>query len=311
LSLRPTRTDASAPATTLAGHVDAIDARGIVGWASDPRHPERRVSVDIRVGGRVVASVRCDTFREDLRAAGIGDGRAGFWYDASPHLTEDGNPVEVVFGGSEVLVPNGTASLPKTALPPPGDNPWNSAAPVSYADMWLGARTCQRAINARISGDESRGWLEHAMMRYLAPALGNAPSARPPEDYRCLLLGANEGHMERALCAAGFRGPITSSDIADKALSRARAATLASGYGNVEHVVADLNRDRFDGPYDWIIAEGVLHHVENIDTCLDGLARALAPDGRLIMVEYVGPRRFQLPDAQTRWIRAALDLLPR
>jgi hypothetical protein len=29
------------------------------------------------------------------------------------------------------------------------------------------------------------------------------------------------------------------------------------------------------------------------------------------MVEYVGPRRFQLPELQTRWIRAALNLLPR
>jgi SAM-dependent methyltransferase len=276
----------------LDGYVDAVDSTGICGWAADRADPRRRLIVEVRVNGNVVATARADGFRPDLHAAGIGDGRASFWCDVSSHLLDDENEVEVRFAASDRMVPN-------------------SAAPVSYAAMWLGARTCQQVINRRISGDESRGWLEHAMDRYLAPALGRAPSTRPREDYRCLLLGANEGYMERALCAAGFRGSITASDIADKALARASAAAIDAGYSNIEHVVADLNRDRFDGPYDWIIAEGVLHHVERIDACLDGLAGALAPDGCLIMVEYVGPRRFQLSDLQTRWIRAALDLMPR
>ena len=296
---------------TLEGHVDCIAPSGVYGWAFDRRFPHRRLSVDMRVNGRIVATLRCNGFRADLRDAGIGDGRTAFWGDVSAHLTETENSVEVLFGGSEVALPNGRAKLPRVEPPPPGDNPWNAPAPVSYDAIWLGAPTVKRAINRKISGDEERGWLEHAMARYLAPALGLAPSPRRREDYRCLLLGANEGSMERTLCAAGFRGRILASDIADRALARARAAAVELGYSNVEHVVADLNRDRFDGPFDWIIAEGVLHHIERIEDCLAGLRHALAPRALLIMVEYIGPRRFQLSDLQTRWIRAALDAMPR
>ncbi|MGH2963015.1 MAG: class I SAM-dependent methyltransferase [Solirubrobacterales bacterium] len=141
------------------------------------------------------------------------------------------------------------------------------------------------------------------------PAVGEGSGRKPEGEYRCLVLGANDGHNSvRRLCEAGFAGEIVATDIAENAISRARE--LLAGYPNVTFDVSDLNVDRFDGPFDYIVAEGVLHHVANIGPCLRHLNDILEPDGVLIANEYEGPVRFQLPDRQVQWINAALGALP-
>jgi SAM-dependent methyltransferase len=177
--------------------------------------------------------------------------------------------------------------------------------------MWFNSQTCLRAINRKISGDPDVGWFDHALSTYMAEALGRAESSRPRNSYSCLLLGSNEGWMERRLCAEGFVGHVVATDIAENALARARASAAEAGITNVEYVWADLNTARFDGPFDFIVAEGVLHHIERLDHCLPMLEEALAADGVLIMVEFEGPVRFQLDELQTRWINAALAAVPK
>ncbi|MCJ2088231.1 Hint domain-containing protein [Methylobacterium sp. E-005] len=75
-----------APARTfgaLRGHLDlcAAGADGtlrVVGWAWDLAHPDGPVCLDVMVDGAVVGLAYAETFRTDLAAAGIGDGRHGF-----------------------------------------------------------------------------------------------------------------------------------------------------------------------------------------------------------------------------------------
>jgi len=179
-------------------------------------------------------------------------------------------------------------------------NPWNGDTPFTYDGMWIATRTCQSHINVKISGDKEVGWLPYALNRYFASRNRTC---------RCLVLGCAEGWVVEHLCRAGFAGPIIASDIADKALARTRDRLRQ--FGNVTYVAADLNSHRFEGPFDLVIAEGVLHHIENLEECLEGLHDALAPDGFLIAVEWEGPYLFQLPDEQVRWINAALNVLPK
>ena len=117
--------------------------------------------------------------------------------------------------------------------------------------------------------------------------------------------------MERLLCENGFKGEIVASDIAAKALGRAEAAAREKGYSNIKYVVADLNKDKFEGPFDFIIAEGVLHHITKIEGCLRWLNETLTPGGYLFAAEFEGPVRFQLSELQVRWINAALGILPK
>jgi len=179
-------------------------------------------------------------------------------------------------------------------------NPWNEDVPFSIEGMWIATGTCQRRINRRISGREEVEWLPYVLDRYFV-------SRR--SERRCLVLGCSEGWVVERLCRAGFTGEIVASDIAEKALGRARERLHE--FRNIVYVSADLNSHRFEGPFDLIIAEGVLHHIENVKECLKGLHDALAPAGMLVAVEWEGPFRFQLPDEQLRWINAALNVLPK
>lgn len=63
---------------SLSGLIERV-ADGVVhGWASDLFQPDKRLTITIKRNGAVVGSGIANREREDLRAAGIGDGRYGF-----------------------------------------------------------------------------------------------------------------------------------------------------------------------------------------------------------------------------------------
>ena len=207
-----------------------------------------------------------------------------------------------------------------------GQNPWNADQPFNYSSAWVSSRPIIRSMCRKVSGIETKGWHQYIMEKYLHPALPKwreytdetvraakhvYGTTKRPEQYRCLILGSNEGTVERMLCSWGYCGEIIASDIADKALDRSREQAAALGYGNIRHVNADLNSDRFEGPFDFIIAEGVLHHIVKLDRCLHMLQTCLSHDGIVVAAEFVGPFRFQLPQIQVQWINAALGILPQ
>ena len=92
------------------GWVDAITDTNIAGWAADDSDFQQPVSVDVIVNSELVATVPCVTFREDLRAAGIGDGCKGFEFDPCRYLRPGRNQLVVRYSRSEVVVPKGCAS---------------------------------------------------------------------------------------------------------------------------------------------------------------------------------------------------------
>ncbi len=78
LAARAARLGLSSPAGPLEGHIDHADHAGISGWAWCRATPLAPVRLEILVDGTVAATVLADRRREDLRAAGIADGRHGF-----------------------------------------------------------------------------------------------------------------------------------------------------------------------------------------------------------------------------------------
>jgi O-antigen biosynthesis protein len=99
------------------GYVDLSEPGRIAGWACDMAIPDRRVAIDLIRDGVVLQTVLADQFREDLQAAGIGDGHAGFSFT----LPQDGtfrDPTEIsvtISGGSLNLVNSPLV----VAAPPP------------------------------------------------------------------------------------------------------------------------------------------------------------------------------------------------
>ncbi len=61
------------------GQLDLINDEGwVVGWAWYPQAPERRVAVEVLADGEVIGGGIADIRREDVAAAGFGDGCYGF-----------------------------------------------------------------------------------------------------------------------------------------------------------------------------------------------------------------------------------------
>jgi hypothetical protein len=93
------------------GCVDTFSDTGISGWAADQSDLESQVFVDILINSQLVATVRGAIFREDLRQAGIGDGRKGFQFNPGPYLTPGRNDAEVRYSGTGIQLPRGHANL--------------------------------------------------------------------------------------------------------------------------------------------------------------------------------------------------------
>jgi hypothetical protein len=91
----------------LIGCVDKLWDNCISGWASDEADPSKPVQVDVVVNSLPVATVPCVAFREDLLAAGIGDGCKGFFFDPTAHLRPGRNKLEVYYNGTGLVVPKG------------------------------------------------------------------------------------------------------------------------------------------------------------------------------------------------------------
>lgn len=182
-------------------------------------------------------------------------------------------------------------------------NPWDEDKPWDRSSSWVGCRPYTSIVNQHISGRPDQVWYEYIIERY--------DLTRDSESKSVLILGSSEGAVAQSLCEHGFKGRIVATDIAERALSRSAQRCRERGFLNVEHVVADLNKDRFTDTFDYIVAEGVLHHIEQLAFCLGNLKNCLRPGGYLFAMEFVGAFRFQFPEIQQEWINAALSIMPR
>lgn len=114
-------------AVSLQGFVDAIERGVVYGWAWNPQRPDDHVQVEILLGGRQLAVVTADQFRDDLVELEIGDGRHAFEYAIADQLAGrvDGSEVEVRYAGSSVPLPRMKVRpqrrLPADAPPRPAE----------------------------------------------------------------------------------------------------------------------------------------------------------------------------------------------
>lgn len=92
---------------SLAGYVDFLSDTCIRGWAADKGDWGRQVCVDLLVNSAKVAAVPCVEFRDDLRAAGIGDGCKAFQFNPSAYLVPGPNVLEVRHTGTQQTVSGG------------------------------------------------------------------------------------------------------------------------------------------------------------------------------------------------------------
>jgi SAM-dependent methyltransferase len=152
-------------------------------------------------------------------------------------------------------------------------------------------------INRRISGSEEIHWLEWARRNYIEgdPGLG-------------LSIGCGVGALERDVVSRGICENMFGCDIAEGALEIARRAAegLPITYGAV-----DLESEEVPGgPYDVAFAVATLHHLNRLGDAAARLRRSLKPGGLLLVVEFVGPSRFQWSPYQLELTGDIYSFLP-
>lgn len=68
------------PPANYWGQIDVVRDGKVLGWAQDRSRPLRRLVVEIYARGVLLGTARADGFRQDLLAAGMGDGKAAFTF---------------------------------------------------------------------------------------------------------------------------------------------------------------------------------------------------------------------------------------
>jgi hypothetical protein len=118
----PARTSASTDATPLStavataqfeGSFDKLEVTTLGGWAWDAARPNTSIKVQIYDGAKLLATIVADGFREDLKAAGKGDGKHAFNYPL-PATLQDGqsHAISIKYEGSSSELPGS----PKTKV---------------------------------------------------------------------------------------------------------------------------------------------------------------------------------------------------
>jgi hypothetical protein len=97
------------------GFHDRTNSKETYGWAWDATQPAAAISIDIYDGDNLLATVKADVFRKDLKKKGNG-GKHGFRYP-TPASLKDGKPhsVRVRFAGTKLDLIN----TPKLVTLPP------------------------------------------------------------------------------------------------------------------------------------------------------------------------------------------------
>ncbi len=182
------------------------------------------------------------------------------------------------------------------------DSHWNDAAFTTQLEslVWTASPVVRRYLHRLATGDPNGDWLTAVRVRYL-----------PAVVRRALVLGCGSGWLERALADKGGVEAIVACDAAAETVGRARERALAEGRTSIEYRVVDLEREELPpGPFDAIIANDVLHHITGLERLYGLIHDALAPRGRFVFNEYVGPNRFQYDDERIELINRYFRLFP-
>ncbi len=179
---------------------------------------------------------------------------------------------------------------------------WNDGAFTTQLEslVWTASPVVRRYLHRLATGDTACDWLTAVRAQYL-----------PAVVRRALVLGCGSGWLERALLDKGGVREIVACDVAAETVDRARERAAEDGKAAIDYRVVDLEHDPIPtGPFDAIIANDVLHHITGLEELYERISEALAPAGRFVFNEYVGPNRFQYGDERMELINRYFRLFP-
>ncbi len=152
-----------------------------------------------------------------------------------------------------------------------GDYPFPSRAWHQLQRLsWLPA-----ALRRRLMKTDYQRTLIHGIRRYV------------PGPRRILDAGCGTGEFSISLARAYPKAELLALDLNPRSLDRAREVAGALGLEQIRFERADLNGlCGLDPEFDLVVCLGVVHHLKDPEHGLRNVARALAPEGRMILWFY-------------------------
>lgn len=256
----PLHTGAAVAQRDIKGYFETCGPDSLTGWATDAMAPGERLEVSILCDGVPAASIVADIFREDVLAAGTGDGRCGFHlpvpqvvFDGREHTIEvrelstgvllDGSPrfltahsaqrAELVLEGGAIRgharVPNPSASIEELELLDDGvviaaGRGWHDSGQPGVVQFYMPVPPS--AFDGRPHAFVVRAKHESIALGSIALVM---PVMLTPED--ALMKYAREGLRPALATMAGFRYESLNRSLAQMAQVSADAASSANGWG--------------------------------------------------------------------------------
>jgi SAM-dependent methyltransferase len=117
---------------------------------------------------------------------------------------------------------------------------------------------------------------------------------------RSLSVCCGDGAHEIQLYESGKVQCVHGFDISAGAIKQAvaRFESVAAPTDRYWFEVRNVNALQLEGSFDLILSTGALHHTTNLEDLLVKLEGLLAPNGYFVVVEFIGPNRFQWTDRQ-------------
>jgi ubiquinone/menaquinone biosynthesis C-methylase UbiE len=167
--------------------------------------------------------------------------------------------------------------------------------------VWLNNNIVASHINRLMTGGTNQHWLFWTVEYYLGGQKFQGS----------LSICCGDGVHELSLYQTGKVHRVHGFDISEgaiaQAISRFKEANIPDE--NYHFEVCDANQLKLTGSFDLILSSGALHHVTNLEGLLSTVHNALTTDGYFVVVEYVGPNRFQWTDRQMSLINGVLQQL--
>lgn len=166
---------------------------------------------------------------------------------------------------------------------------------------WDAHPVTQEYINRRVTGNPNEGWLEFVKRRFV-----------PAGATRGLSLGCGSGILERHALSIHLCRAIDACDLSREALDVAERVASDGGLSDrLVYFECDLNTAILEpNKYGICFSSAAMHHVENLEHALFQVKKALRPDGLFVLMEYVGPSRFQWSEKVQLLMERLMTILP-
>ena len=194
-----------------------------------------------------------------------------------------------------------TAPRPSASGESDAERYWSHAFEHGGVTTWMSEERCRLSINEMITGS-AHEWPMEWFQRVFSPH---------PQSIG-LSLGCGDGALERDVRKKGICSEITGIDLSARALELAADAAASEGLDGISYERGDFNNlDLEPDRFEIVFFHQAMHHVKNLEVCIEQIQKTLKPDGLFYLDEYVGPSRDQWTDELVETANTVYRSFPR